>query len=37
MPTLQDLADLGQGVWLDFIQRSFIASGGLREWIDPQI
>ncbi|MHB0936709.1 MAG: transaldolase [Armatimonadota bacterium] len=34
MPALHELEDLGQGVWLDFIRRSFIASGGLREWID---
>ena len=34
MPALHDLEDLGQGVWLDFIRRSFIASGGLRGWID---
>jgi transaldolase len=34
MPILQELDDLGQGVWLDFIQRAFIASGGLRAWID---
>ena len=34
MPTLQELDDLGQGVWLDFIRRGFIASGELRGWID---
>jgi len=34
MPTLHELDDLGQGVWMDFIRRSLIASGGLREWIE---
>lgn len=37
MPVLTDLEDLGQGVWIDFIRRSFIASGGLREWIERGI
>lgn len=33
-PKLQALADLGQSVWLDFIQRSLITSGGLQEYVD---
>jgi len=28
------LADVGQSVWLDFIQRSLITSGGLRSYVD---
>jgi len=34
MPALQQLDDIGQSIWLDFIRRSFITSGGLRAWID---
>ncbi|MHB0875199.1 MAG: transaldolase [Anaerolineae bacterium] len=34
MPTMQDLAVLGQSVWIDYIRRSFIASGDLQALID---
>ncbi|MFB3881545.1 MAG: transaldolase [Armatimonadota bacterium] len=33
MPTIRDLADLGQSVWLDYIKRSFIDSGELSALI----
>jgi transaldolase len=31
---LRALADVGQSVWLDYIQRSLITSGGLQSYID---
>jgi len=31
---LHTLADVGQSVWLDYIQRSLITSGGLQTYID---
>ena len=31
---LHKLADLGQSVWLDYIHRSLIRSGGLRAYVD---
>jgi transaldolase len=31
---LHNLADLGQSVWLDYIHRSLIHSGGLGEYVD---
>lgn len=31
---LHELADLGQSVWLDYIHRSLIQSGGLRNYVD---
>src|SRR6266508_1177887 len=31
---LHTLADAGQSVWLDYIQRSLITSGGLQAYID---
>ena len=31
---LHELADLGQSVWLDYIHRSLIQSGGLRDYVD---
>ncbi len=34
MSKLSQLADLGQSIWLDYIQRSLIDSGGLQSWID---
>lgn len=34
MPRLQDLTDLGQSVWLDYIRRSLITSGELQALID---
>jgi transaldolase len=33
-PKLQALTELGQSVWLDFIQRSLITSGGLQNYVD---
>jgi transaldolase len=34
MPTMQELAALGQSVWIDYIRRSFLASGELQTFID---
>jgi len=34
MTKLHELAKLGQAVWIDYIKRSFITSGGLQNWID---
>ena len=34
MTKLDDLAKLGQSVWLDFISRSIIDSGELQKWVD---
>jgi transaldolase/glucose-6-phosphate isomerase len=34
MTKLNELADLGQAIWLDFIRRSFITSGELQALID---
>jgi transaldolase/glucose-6-phosphate isomerase len=34
MAELNELAQLGQSIWLDYIRRSFIASGELQTWID---
>jgi len=34
MPTLRELSDLGQAVWLDYIRRSFVVGGELQQWID---
>ncbi|HSK88593.1 MAG TPA: transaldolase [Anaerolineales bacterium] len=34
MTKLRTLADVGQSVWLDYTQRSFVASGGLQSYID---
>jgi transaldolase/glucose-6-phosphate isomerase len=34
MTKLHELAKLGQSIWLDYIRRSFIASGDLQAWID---
>ncbi|HET9591029.1 MAG TPA: transaldolase, partial [Anaerolineales bacterium] len=31
---LHELADLGQSVWLDYMHRSLIKSGGLREYVE---
>lgn len=30
---LHELADLGQSIWLDYIDRSFITSGGLADYV----
>lgn len=37
MTELRELADLGQAVWLDYIRRSFIASGELQALIDQGV
>ena len=34
MGHLNDLANLGQAVWLDFVDRKFLASGGLKKLVD---
>ena len=34
MTKIQDLAQLGQAIWLDYIQRGFIRDGGLQKLID---
>jgi transaldolase len=31
---LHTLADVGQSVWLDYTQRSFVTSGGLQTYIN---
>ena len=37
MNKLQQTADLGQSIWLDYLDRSFIESGELKELIDQGI
>ena len=37
MTKLQDLTDLGQSIWFDYIRRSFINSGELRTLIDQGV
>ncbi len=37
MGKLQDLNDHGQSIWLDYIRRSFLSSGGLKEMIDKGV
>jgi transaldolase len=37
MTKLHELAELGQAVWLDFIRRSFVASGELQTLIDAGV
>ncbi len=34
MGKLNDLADLGQAVWLDFVDRKFLAEGGLTKLVE---
>ncbi|MEG3176428.1 transaldolase [Sphingomonas sp. RB3P16] len=34
MGRLNDLANLGQAVWLDFVDRKFLAEGGLQKMVD---
>ena len=34
MGRLNDLANLGQAVWLDFVDRKFLAEGGLQKLVD---
>src|ERR1700693_1290294 len=37
MTKLHQLAELGQAVWLDFLRRSFIESGGLQALMNQAI
>lgn len=37
MTTIQATFDLGQSIWLDYISRELIASGGLQKWIDDGV
>ena len=37
MGKLHDLAGLGQAIWFDYIQRSLISSGGLKDLIDQGV
>ena len=34
MTKLHELANLGQSIWLDYMGRSFIASGKLKKLVD---
>ena len=34
MSKLEELANLGQSIWLDYIQRSLITSGELKDLVD---
>jgi len=34
MTKLQELPNLGQAMWLDYVSRSFIASGELKKLVD---
>ena len=34
MSKLEQLAELGQSIWLDYIQRSLITSGELQSLVD---
>ncbi len=37
MATVQDLTNLGQAVWLDYIRRAFITSGELKTLLDQGV
>ena len=37
MTHIHELYDLGQSIWLDYISRELIASGGLKRWIDDGV
>ena len=37
MRKLNELTDLGQSIWVDYIRRSFIEVGDLQEWIDKGV
>ncbi len=37
MTKIHELAELGQAIWLDYIRRSFITSGGLQDLIDKGV
>ena len=34
MSVIHEVFNMGQSIWLDFISRDLIASGGLKKWID---
>ncbi|MBQ3457561.1 MAG: transaldolase, partial [Synergistaceae bacterium] len=34
MTTIHQAFNLGQSIWLDYINRELVASGGLQEWIN---
>lgn len=34
---IQELSDFGQSIWLDYISRSLIQSGQLRDWIEKGV
>ena len=33
MTTIHEVFGMGQSIWLDYISKSLIASGGLEDWI----
>ncbi len=35
--TIHEAFNLGQSIWLDYISRELIASGGLQQWIDDGV
>lgn len=35
--SIHEAFDLGQSIWLDYISRDLIASGGLKSWIDKGV
>ena len=35
--SIHEVFDLGQSIWLDYISRDLIASGGLQDWIDKGV
>ena len=37
MTTIHEVFNLGQSIWLDYISRELIASGGLQKWIDDGV
>ena len=37
MTKINQLADLGQAIWLDFISRKFVRQGGLQAWVDQGV
>ena len=37
MTHIHELYELGQSIWLDYISRELIASGGLKRWIDDGV
>ena len=37
MPTLRELAVIGQSVWIDTLSRAMLNSGELAQWIDQGV